>query len=200
MATTRREFLGTALAAGAVVLLAPRGAQGAAAKVDVLLNEPIGTVSPNIYSHFVEHLGGVVYDGIWVGENSKVPNIDGIRRELVEYVRRINFWADTNYKVTESYKQLKDGPQKYEPNWFGTNEFMELCRLTNAQPYIAANVRSLPVRAYLEWLEYCNAPAGLTTLSDLRAASGKREPFNVSYWGIGNESWGCGGDMLPEIG
>src|SRR6266508_4139612 len=89
MATTRREFLGTALAAGAVVLLAPRGAQRAAAKVDVLLNEPIGTVSPNIYSHFVEHLGGVVYDGIWVGEKSKVPNIDGIRRELVEYVRRI---------------------------------------------------------------------------------------------------------------
>ena len=230
MATTRREFLGTALAAGAVALLAPRGAQGAEAKVDVLLNEPIGTVSPNIYSHFVEHLGGVVYDGIWVGEKSKVPNIGGIRRELVEYVRRIkpgvirwpggcfadqydwrdgvgprdkrprrvNFWADTNYKVSEAYKQLKDGPQKYEPNWFGTNEFMQLCRLTNAQPYIAANVRSLPVRAYLEWLEYCNAPAGLTTLSDLRAASGERDPFNVSYWGIGNESWGCGGDMLPE--
>ena len=230
MTTTRREFLSTALAAGAVTLLGPRGAQGVEAKIDVLLNEPIGTISPNIYSHFVEHLGGVVYDGIWVGENSKVPNIGGIRRDLVEHVkrikpgvirwpggcfadqydwrdgigprdkrpRRVNFWADTNYKVTEAYKQLKDGPQKYEPNWFGTNEFMQLCRLTNAQPYFAANVRSLNVRAYLEWLEYCNAPAGLTTLSDLRAASGQRDPFNVSYWGIGNESWGCGGDMLPE--
>jgi len=227
---SRREFLGAALAAGTATLLAPRGAQGADAKIDVLVNEAIGTISPNVYSHFVEHLGGVVYDGIWVGENSKVPNIGGIRRALVEHVRRIkpgvirwpggcfadqydwrdgigprekrprrvNFWADTNYKVTESYKQLKDGPQKYEPNWFGTNEFMQLCRLTNAQPYFAANVRSLNVRDYLEWLEYCNAPAGLTTLSDLRAASGQRDPFNVSYWGIGNESWGCGGDMLPE--
>src|SRR5258708_10328002 len=75
---------------------------------------------------------------------------------------------------------------------------MQLCRLTNAQPYFAANVRSLNVRAYLEWLEYCNAPAGLTTLSDLRAASGQREPFKGSYWGVGNESWGCGGDMFPE--
>lgn len=230
MSTSRRAFLGAALTAGAVALIAPRGAQGAEAKIDVLVNEPIGPISPNVYSHFVEHLGGVVYDGIWVGEDSKIPNIGGIRRELVEYVKRIkpgvirwpggcfadqydwrdgigrrdkrptrvNFWADTNYKVTEAYKQLKDGPQKYEPNWFGTNEFMHLCRLTDAQPYFAANVRSLPVRGFLEWLEYCNAPAGLTTLSNMRAASGESAPFNVSYWGIGNESWGCGGDMLPE--
>jgi alpha-N-arabinofuranosidase len=214
MTPGRREFLASALAAGAVTWLAPHGAQSAEARIDVLVNEPIGTISPNIYSHFVEHLGGVVYDGIWVGENSKVPNIGGLRRALVEHVRRIkpgvirwpggcfadqydwrdgigprdkrprrvNFWADTNYKVTEAYKQLKDGPQKYEPNWFGTNEFMQLCRLTNAQPYFAANVRSLNVRAYLEWLEYCNAPAGLTTLSDMRVASGERDPFNVSYW------------------
>src|SRR5260370_9243172 len=89
MATSRREFLGTALAAGAVALLAPRAAQSVEARIDVLVNEPIGKISPNIYSHFVEHLGGVVYDGIWVGENSKVPNIGGIRRALVEHVKRI---------------------------------------------------------------------------------------------------------------
>src|SRR5258708_8555068 len=89
MTPGRREFLASALAAGAVAWLAPRAAQGAEAKIDVLLNEPIGTISPNIYSHFVEHLGGVVYDGIWVGENSKVPNIGGIRRALVEPVKRI---------------------------------------------------------------------------------------------------------------
>src|SRR6266436_5580341 len=89
MKTSRREFLGTALAAGAVALIAPRGAQGAEAKIDVLINEPIGQISPNIYGHFVEHLGGVVYDGIWVGEDSKVPNIGGIRKELVEHMRRI---------------------------------------------------------------------------------------------------------------
>jgi len=75
---------------------------------------------------------------------------------------------------------------------------MQFCRLTGSQPYFAANVRSRDVRTFLEWLEYCNAPAGLTTLSDARAAAGDREPYNVSFWGIGNESWGCGGDFLPE--
>lgn len=231
MTVSRRKFLGGALVAGAAALApAPRRAQGAEASVEVLVGEPIGTISPLIYSHFIEHLGGVVYDGIWVGEKSKVANVGGIRRELVEHVRRIkpgvmrwpggcfadqydwhdgtgprerrprrvNFWADTNYKVTDAYKQLKTGPQKYEPNWFGTSEFMQFCRLTGAQPYLAANVRSLPVRAFLEWVEYCNAPAGQTTLSDMRAAAGDREPYNVSYWGVGNESWGCGGDMTPE--
>ena len=230
MAVSRREFVGGALVAGAGALVAPRGAQAAEAKIDVLLGEPVGTISPNIYSHFIEHLGGVVYDGIWVGENSKVPNIGGVRRALVEHVRRIkpgvmrwpggcfadqydwrdgigprdkrprrvNFWADTNYKATDAYKNLKTGPQKYEPNWFGTGEFMQFCRLTNSQPYFAANVRSLDVLDFLQWVEYCNAPAGATTLSDLRAAAGDREPYNVSYWGVGNESWGCGGDMTPE--
>jgi alpha-L-arabinofuranosidase len=230
MSVGRREFVGGALAAGALALVAPRGAQGADAKIEVLLNEPVGTISPNIYSHFIEHLGGVVYDGIWVGENSKVPNVGGIRRALVEHVkrikpgvmrwpggcfadqydwrdglgprdkrpRRVNFWADTNYKATDAYKNLKSGPQKYEPNWFGTGEFMQFCRLTGSQPYFAANVRSLDVRKFLEWVEYCNAPAGLTTLSDARAAAGDRDPYNVAYWGIGNESWGCGGDLTPE--
>jgi alpha-L-arabinofuranosidase len=230
MTVSRREFMGGAVAAGALALVAPRGAQGAESKIDVLLNEPVGTISPNLYSHFVEHLGGVVYDGIWVGEKSKVPNIGGIRRALVDHVkrikpgvmrwpggcfadqydwrdgigprdkrpRRVNFWADTNYKATDAYKNLKTGPQKYEPNWFGTGEFMQFCRLTNSQPYFAANVRSLDVLDFLQWVEYCNAPAGATTLSDQRAANGDREPYNVSYWGVGNESWGCGGDMTPE--
>jgi alpha-N-arabinofuranosidase len=230
MAFGRREFLGSALAFGATAMLAPRGFQGADSRIEILINEPIGTVSPDLYSHFLEHLGGVIYDGVWVGEKSKVPNINGIRRELVEHMRRlktgvirwpggcfadqynwrdgigprdkrpqrVNFWADTNYKATDAYKQLKDGPQKYEPNWFGTNEFMQFCRLVNAKPYLAANVRSLNVRDFLEWLEYCNAPAGLTTLSDQRAAAGDKDPFNVSYWGVGNESWGCGGDLTPE--
>lgn len=230
MTIGRREFLCGTLVAGSAALLAPRGAQGAEASIEVLLDEPVGTVSPNVYSHFIEHLGGVIYDGIWVGEKSRVPNVDGIRRELVEHVRRIkpgvirwpggcfadqydwrdgigprerrprrtNFWADTNYKVTEDYKRLQGGPQKYETNQFGTNEFIRFCRLTGAQPYFAANVRSLSARDYVDWVEYCNAPAGLTTYSDMRAASGEREPFAVSFWGIGNESWGCGGDMLPE--
>ena len=226
----RREFLKTSLIAGAGAIIAPRSAQAADSKVEILLNEPIGTINPNIYSHFVEHLGGVVYDGIWVGEKSKIPNYNGIRKALVDNLkrlkpgvirypggcfadqydwrdgigprekrpRRVNFWADTNYKVTEAYKKVQGGPQKYEPNWFGTGEFMQLCRLTNSQPYLAANMRSQTVLDFIQWLEYCNAPAGLTSYSDMRAANGDRQPYNVSFWGVGNESWGCGGDFTPE--
>jgi alpha-N-arabinofuranosidase len=232
----RREFLTTtALAGGALwsgksATALKRATQAADARIEILLNEQIGQINPNIYSHFVEHLGGVVYDGIWVGEDSKVANVGGIRKELVEHMRRIkpgvirwpggcfadsynwrdgigpraqrprhtNFWRDNNARGNAGYQQLDSGPQKYEPNWFGTNEFMRFCRLSGAQPYFAANLRSLPAKDFYEWVEYCNAPAGQTTLSDMRAAAGDREPFKVEYWGIGNESWGCGGRFTPE--
>jgi alpha-N-arabinofuranosidase len=227
----RREFLkGSLMTAGAMALMGPRSAIAADARIDILLNEPIGTVNPNLYSHFVEHLGAVVYDGIWVGEKSKIPNIGGIRKDLIDNLRklkpgvirypggcfadqydwrdgvgprekrptRVNFWADTNYKASDAYKKINSGPQKYEPNWFGTDEFVRFCKLVGAQPYMAANLRSLDVSAFMQWLEYCNAPAGLTSLSSQRAANGSKDPYNISLWGVGNESWGCGGDFLPE--
>jgi alpha-L-arabinofuranosidase len=228
--SSRREFVHGALATGAF-LLGPRTARAAEARIDVLADEVIGTISPNIYGHFVEHLGGVVYDGIWVGEGSKVPNIGGVRRALVEHMRRIkpgvvrwpggcfadmynwrdgigprderprrtNFWRDDRgNRSSEAYRQLESGPQKYEPNWFGTNEFMAFCRQIETRPYFAANVRSLPAQDFQEWVEYCNAPAGTTTLADQRAAGGDREPYRVEFWGVGNESWGCGGRLTPE--
>lgn len=228
----RRKFLATTTAAAAAALIAPRAmfSQSPESRIDVLIGEPIATINPNLYSHFVEHLGAVVYDGIWVGEKSKIPNVGGIRKDLIDNLAklkpgvirypggcfadqydwrdgvgprdkrptRVNFWADTKYKTSKEYEALSTGPQKYEPNWFGTDEFMNLCRAVGAKPYLAANLRSLDVRAYLEWLEYCNGPAGLTTLSSNRAANNSKEPYNVQYWGIGNESWGCGGDFLPE--
>lgn len=227
----RREFLGVTAATGAALVLKNRTtAQTPDSHIEVLLNEPIGPINPNIYGHFVEHLGGVVYDGIWVGEESKVPNVNGIRKDLVDHMRRIkpgvirwpggcfadsynwhdgvgprkdrprrtNFWRDDRARGNEGYQKLDTGPQKYEPNWFGTNEFMRFCRLCGAQPYVAANLRSLPAKDFYEWVEYCNAPAGQTTLSDLRSAGGDREPFKVEYWGIGNESWGCGGRFTAE--
>src|ERR671927_372337 len=75
---------------------------------------------------------------------------------------------------------------------------MRFCLMIGAQPYLAANLRSLPAKDFYQWVEYCNSPAGSTTLADLRAAGGDREPFGVRYWGVGNESWGCGGEMTPE--
>jgi len=226
----RRTFVGSVLAASAAALLRPRSAQAAESRIEVLVNEPIGKISPEIYSHFIEHLGAVIYDGIWVGEKSKIPNYNGIRKELVDNLKRIkpavirypggcfadqydwrdgvgprekrptrvNFWADTHYKTTKAYEDLENGPQKYESNHFGTDEFVSFCRMVGAEPYLAANVRSRDVRVFLEWLEYCNAPANLTTWSMERVNNGYRDPHKVSFWGVGNESWGCGGDFTPD--
>jgi len=229
---SRRDFVTTSLVGGlglssALVKRAARSKTSwlADSRIDVLLDEPIGTIAPEIYGHFVEHLGGVVYDGIWVGENSSIPNIGGIRRALVEALRpirpsvvrwpggcfadsydwrdgigprelrpkRTNFWVDAR-----EWSDVGFIPEKFDSNHFGTNEFLRFCRLVDAQPYLAANLRSLPARVFFEWVEYCNSPAGSTTLAEQREANGSRDPFNVRYWGIGNESWGCGGNFTPE--
>jgi alpha-N-arabinofuranosidase len=189
----------------------------------VLTGEPLGIISPNLYGHFAENLSGVVYDGIWVGTNSKVPNIDGIRKELIEEMRKIkapvvrfpggcfadsydwrdgvgppdkrprrtNFWADGESTAAPA-------SHRYDPNEFGTNEFAHFCKLIGSEPYLAANLRSLPAEEFYRWIEYCNSPAGSTTLADLRAAAGFKDPFNVRFWGVGNESWGCGGNFTAQ--
>jgi alpha-N-arabinofuranosidase len=221
---TRRQAIGTALLGGGA-LLSARRAQAAGSRIEILLNEPIGTISPDLYGHFTEHIGGVIYDGIWVGEDSKIPNYRGIRKALVDRLRPLKpsvmrwpggcfaetyDWRDgigpcaqrprrTNFWVVAPFMQkAPDGPQKYETNQFGTHEFMRFCKLVGAQPYLAANVRSLTPMDFLQWVEYCNAPAGRTTLSDARAANGDRDPFGVRFWGIGNESCCCGGNFTPE--
>jgi alpha-N-arabinofuranosidase len=228
---TRRDFVTSTMAGGAVLTGFSLGVAGGRtswltdSRIDVLLDESIGTIAPEIYGHFVEHLGGVVYDGIWVGEDSSIPNIGGIRRAIVEALRpirpsvirwpggcfadsydwrdgigpreqrprRTNFWIDQR-----ALRELGNVPAKYDTNHFGTNEFIRFCRLVDAQPYLAVNLRSLPARAFFEWLEYCNSPAGSTTLAEQREAGGEREPFGVKYWGVGNESWGCGGNFTPD--
>src|SRR5919205_4336635 len=193
MSIGRREFLGGA--AAGLAWLATRGGQGASAKLDskieVLINEPIGTISPDIYGHFVEHLGCGVYDGVWVGENSRVPNVGGIRRALVEHLRRVKpsvirypggcfadsyDWRDgvgprarrprrTNFwaDAPEWPKSVTNGPWKFDTNHFGTNEFLRFCQLSGAEGYLAANVRGLNAQELYEWIEYCNSPAGSTT-------------------------------------
>ena len=232
----RRDFLTTTIASSAALLTTQKSSasifsaalpQAATdSHIEVLLNEPVGTIAPEIYGHFAEHLGGVVYDGIWVGENSKIPNIGGIRKALVDALvkikannirwpggcfadsynwrdgigprkdrpRRPNFWVDAQ----EWPKGAPDGPWKYDPNQFGTDEFLRFCQLSGAQAYLAANLRSLTPRDFYEWVDYCNSPAGTTTLADARGAAGQREPWKVRYWGVGNESWGCGGNFQPE--
>jgi alpha-N-arabinofuranosidase len=196
---------------------------GPDSRIEVLLAEPLGNISADIYGHFAENLSGVVYDGIWVGENSKVPNVNGIRKRLIEEMqkikppvvrfpggcfadsydwrdgvgprekrpRRTNFWADGESSAAPA-------SHKYDPNQFGTNEFVHFCKLIGAQPYLAGNVRSLSAGDFYRWVEYCNSPAGSTTLAENRAAAGYAEPLGVRYWGVGNESWGCGGNFTAQ--
>jgi len=218
----RRRFI-SLIPAG---LVAARAATAPDASITVLLNEPNGTISPLLHGHFTEHIGGVIYNGVWVGENSSVPNVNGIRKALIDAMRplsptvvrwpggcfadsydwhdgvgprsqrpkRRNFWA--------SVGRLRDLPEstasKNDPNEFGTNEFMHFCRLIGAEPYVAGNVRGMTARDFDEWIEYCNAPADASTPGAKRAANGDPEPFNVRFWGVGNESWGCGGEMTSE--
>jgi len=225
----RRDFLRatTASAAGLAFVrnfsLAASSPTTGEARIEVLLNEPLGTISPDIFGHFVENLSGVIYDGIWVGQDSKVANVSGIRKRLIDEMRKIRpaivrfpggcfadsyDWrdgigpADKRPRRTNFWAAGENAGapvnHRYDPNRFGTNEFAQFCRLINAEPYLAANLRSLPAEQFYQWIEYCNSPAGSTTLSDLRAGAGFRDPFNVRYWGVGNESWGCGGNFTAH--
>jgi alpha-N-arabinofuranosidase len=187
--------------------------RGSDMSITVRLNETIGTIKPAIYSQFAEHIGGVIYDGLWVGPQSKVPNLDGIRRSLIEHVRRLGrvvvrwpggCFAD-KYHWRDGIGPREKRPRRFgrwkevtEPNHFGTHEFMRFCRLCNVAPYFAANVGTGSAEEFQNWVEYCNAPAGATTLADERVQNGDEKPFGVRYWGVGNESWGCGGKFTPE--
>ncbi len=225
----RRRFLKTAAASAAAAMILNRRAALAAeadTHIEVLIDEPIGTIAPEIYGHFTEHLGTVIYDGLYVGENSKISNQHGLRSALIEKMRAIKApvvrwpggcfadsydWRDgigprekrprrTNF-WTDAYPGSVRGsniPQVFEPNTFGTADFVRFCQLCDAEPYIAANVRSLPALEFDHWVEYCNSPRGTTTLAETREADGSAEPYNVRYWGVGNESWGCGGNFDPE--
>ena len=176
-----------------------------------------GTISPMIYGHFSEHIGGVFYDGLWVGEDSPVENIRGFRKALVDSFKKINpsilrwpggcfaetyDWHDgigprEKRPVRLSWWTSYDG--RYESNAVGTHEFMDFCDMVGARPYVAANITSLTPKDIRDWIEYCNLPANTTTWAKLRGENGSTEPFNVEYWGIGNENWGGGGRMTPEM-
>jgi alpha-N-arabinofuranosidase len=224
----RRSFLKTSVLSGAGIAFSGfRGwAKSADARIEIMIDEPIGRISPNIYGQFTEHIGGVIYDGVWVGEKSKIRNQGGIRSELIDRMKQIHVpvirwpggcfadsydWKDgigpeakrpkrTNFWEGDhdAARLHEKGAQIFEPNLFGTDEFNHFCKLVGAEPYIAANLRSLPALEFDRWVEYCNSPAGSTTLAEMRAANGYTQPFGVKYWGIGNESWGCGGDFTPE--
>lgn len=175
--------------------------------------DPAGPViDPHIFGHFSEHLGRCIYDGLWVGEQSPVPNTRGWRNDLVVVLKQIRVpnlrwpggcFAD-DYHWREGIGPREKRPRRINAYWggviddnaVGTHEFLDLCEQIGCEPYLAGNVGSGSPRELREWVEYCNAAAG--TLADERVANGRATPWKVRLWGVGNETWGCGGNMTVE--
>ena len=215
MAISRRKFLANATALTASTLIGKRAfpaVTSSAQKILIRMDSEIGVVKPEFHGHFAEHLGSCVYGGLWVGKNSHIPNINGYRKQAVEYLRDLGVpvlrwpggcfaddyhWREGIGPVAQRSKRVNIHWGGYlEDNSFGLHEFIGLCRLLGAEPYLAGNVGSGSPKELRDWIEYCNYPKG-STLSDERAANGSPEPFRVRYWGVGNENWGCGGNMEP---
>ncbi|MBQ9943717.1 MAG: alpha-N-arabinofuranosidase [Clostridia bacterium] len=182
-------------------------------RITLDVNRSKGTINKNIYGHFSEHLGRCIYQGLYVGEESNIPNVKGMRTDVVEALKKIKApllrWPGGCF-ADEYHWQDGIGPKEsrkrmvntnwggvVEDNSFGTHEFMELCQQIGCEPYINANVGSGTVREMAEWVEYLNSE-GDSSVVQQRWKNGRKEPFNVKYWGVGNESWGCGGNMRPE--
>src|SRR5215211_7693476 len=171
------------------------------------------TIDKNIYGHFSEHLGRCIYDGFWVADTMKVPKKDRIRLDIVEALKKIKvpnlrwpggcFGDEYHWRDGIGPRNLR--PKMVNTNWggvtednsFGTHEFLELCSLLNCEPYIAGNVGSGTVEEMAKWVEYLNFD-GISPMASLRKQNGRAKPWKVTYLGVGNESWGCGGNMTPE--
>ncbi len=169
-------------------------------------------INRHVYGHFAEHLGRCIYEGIWVGEESPIPNTRGIRNDVVEALRRINVpnlrwpggcFAD-DYHWQDGIGPRAQRPQTInmwghapESNHFGTHEFLELCDQLGCEPYICGNVGSGTPQEMQQWVEYLTAD-GDSTMARLRRQNGREAPWKIPFWGVGNENWGCGGHMTPE--
>ena len=185
-------------------------------KIHLVFPEKIGTISPRMYGAFIEHLGSAIYDGIYCGEDSKAENIRGFRKCIIDALKKAKVsvlrWPGgcfaESYDWRDGIGPKEDRPVRvnwwtkfdgrYEPNLVGTNEFLDFTELCGAEPYIAANITSTTPLNIRDWVDYCNSPAGTTTMARMREANGRKEPFNVKLWGIGNENFGGGGNMTPQ--
>lgn len=171
-------------------------------------------ISRHIYGHFSEHLGRCIYDGFWVSDTLGVPKKDRIRLDIVEALKKIKIpnlrwpggcFAD-EYHWRDGIGPRDKRPRMVNTNWgnvtednsFGTHEFLELCTLIGTEPYLSANVGSGTVEEMNKWVEYVNSPSS-SSVAQLRKQNGQDKPWNVQFWGVGNESWGCGGSMTADF-
>lgn len=185
-------------------------------QANIIINTDLGkaTISRHIYGHFSEHLGRCIYGGYWVGENSSIANTRGIRNDIVEALRKTQIpnlrwpggcFAD-EYHWMDGVGPLEARPKMINTHWggvtednsFGTHEFLDLCEQLGAEPYICGNVGSGSVEEMSKWVEYINFE-GVSPMADLRRSNGRDKSWNVKFWGVGNENWGCGGNMTADF-
>lgn len=174
---------------------------------------PTVTINKHIYGHFSEHLGRCIYDGFWVNDSMQVPKKDRIRLDIVEALKKIQIpnlrwpggcFAD-EYHWRDGIGPREQRPKMVNTNWgnvtednsFGTHEFLELCSLLKCEPYITGNVGSGTIEEMSKWVEYLNFD-GLSPMTVIRKQNGREKPWGVHFWGVGNESWGCGGNMTAD--
>lgn len=184
-------------------------------KAEVAVNVGKGEyqINKHIYGHFSEHLGRGIYGGLWVGENSNIPNVNGVRKDIIDALKHINIpnlrwpggcFAD-EYHWMDGIGPRIERPKMVNTHWggvvednsFGTHEFLNLCEALETEPYICGNVGSGSVEEMSKWVEYITFD-GESPMSKLRKENGREKPWKVSLWGVGNENWGCGGHMTPE--
>ncbi|RYY67076.1 MAG: alpha-N-arabinofuranosidase, partial [Chitinophagaceae bacterium] len=173
------------------------------------------TINKNIYGHFAEHLGHCIYGGLYVGDNNtKIPNKDGIRLDVMAALKKLKVpvlrWPGGCFADTYHWKDGV-GPKDQRPsmlnvwwgnvkedNSFGTNEFLNMCEVLGAEPYLSGNVGSGTPQELADWIKYTTHPAATSPMPEMRAKYGRQNPWNVRFWGLGNEAWGCGGNMTAE--
>jgi len=171
-------------------------------------------INREIYGHFAEHLGRCIYDGIFVGEKSSIPNVRGMRTDIVEALKHIKLpvlrWPGGCFADEYHWKDGIGPKEKrkkminthwggvVEDNSFGTHEFLDFCDQVGCEPYINGNLGSGTVQEMSEWVEYMTF-GGMSPMSALRRENGQDKPWKVKYFGVGNENWGCGGNMRPEF-
>jgi alpha-N-arabinofuranosidase len=171
------------------------------------------TINKNLYGHFAEHLGRCIYDGIWVGPDSPIPNVKGYRKDILDALKALDIpvlrWPGGCFADTYHWKDGV-GPTEKRPtimnyhwggvtenNSFGTHEFLNLCEMLGCDAYVSANVGSGTVQEMTDWIEYMTSDKDVP-MANWRRANGRDKPWNVKFLGVGNESWGCGGAMSPE--
>ena len=195
-------------------LVGALNAQNVDSKIVVNANQGEYVISKHIYGHFSEHLGRCIYGGIWVGENSPIPNTRGIRNDVVKALKDIQIpnlrwpggcFAD-EYHWMDGIGPRASRPKMINTHWggvvednsFGTHEFLDLCEQLACEPYICGNVGSGSVEEMSKWIEYMTFD-GESPMANLRKANGREKPWSVKFFGVGNENWGCGGDMTADF-